>query len=598
MKSDGPRAGRGIGTPLLALVFTVACVGALLELGSGAPAAPPTVYAFPIPGGRVASPETQISFRGVPVTPVSVTGSESGAHSGVVLRDSDGHGSSFLPKVPFTPGEVVTVRTPPPVRVAGSTDGVFHFKVATPAPMPACKKYPVAPRVPGGVWRFHSRPDLHPAAVKVTWASKRMAPGDVFVGPGDGPVQTGPMIFDPAGHLIWFKPLKGVDWASDFMAQRYHGQSVLTWWQGCYQGGGVDEIYNSHYRPVAVVRAGNGLHADLHEFKITPQGTALIEANYPVIWPSPTAQGAKVVIDGVVQEIDIRSCQVDPTCLVLFQWDSLDHVPVSAVHVRRAAQTGDYFHVNSIQQDSDGNLVISSRNAWAAYKVSHHTGRIIWTLGGKHSSFKFGPGAAFAFQHDVRVFDHDTLVTTFDDEGGPPAVGSQSRGLKLRLDLKTMTATLVAQYVHHPPLQSFYMGGVQSLPDSHVFVGWGPLGRFSEFGPHGRLLFEARFVGPDLSYRAYRFPWIGTPTTSPSVAAFGSGHGTRVYASWNGATQVTSWQVLGGGTPDSLTAQGAFATRGFETAMSIRTERYVAVQARNGSGHVIGRSVTVQAKPQ
>jgi hypothetical protein len=360
----------------------------------------------------------------------------------------------------------------------------------------------------------------------------------------------------------------------------------------------VDEIYNSHYQPVAVVRAGNGLRADLHEFKITPQGTALIEANYPVIWPSRTSRGAKVVIDGVVQEIDIRSCQVDPTCLVLFQWDSLDHVRVSAVHARRAAKTGDYFHVNSIQQDSDGNFVISSRNTWAAYKISQNTGRIIWTLGGKHSSFKFGPGASFAFQHDVRVFDHDTLATLFDDEGGPPAVGRQSRGLKLRLDLKTMRATLVAQYVHHPPLQSFYMGGVQSLPDSHVFVGWGPLGRFSEFGPHGRLLFDARFVGPDLSYRAYRFPWIGTPTTSPSVAASAAGHRTRVYASWNGATEVASWRVVGGRTRDSLTAQGVFAKREFEAAMSIPGVRYVAVQALNASGHVIGRSATVQAKHQ
>jgi hypothetical protein len=228
--------------------------------------------------------------------------------------------------------------------------------------------------------------------------------------------------------------------------------------------------------------------------------------------------------------------------------------------------------------------------------VSHDTGKIIWTLGGKHSSFKFGPRATFAFQHDVRVFAHDTRVTLFDDEGGPPAVGRQSRGLKLRLDRKTMTATLVAQYVHHPPLQSFYMGGMQALPDSHVFVGWGPLGRFSEFGSQGRLLFDARFVGPDLSYRAYRFPWIGTPTTLPSVAASDTGHRTRVYASWNGATEVASWRVLGGHTRDSLTSRGVFGRRDFETAISIRTVRYVAVQALDRSGRVIGRSATVRPR--
>ncbi|MFL5822489.1 MAG: arylsulfotransferase family protein [Solirubrobacteraceae bacterium] len=568
-----------------------------LALGSASPAATPTVHTFPIPGGQVASPETQISFRGIPVTPLSVVGSESGPHSGRVMRHSDGHGSSFLPKVAFTPGEVVTVRTPSTVNVAESKNGVFDFKVATPASQATCVKYPVAPRIRGSVWRFHSRPDLDPAAVKVVTTSKRMAPGDIFVGPGNGPVQTGPMILDPAGRLIWFRPLRGDNWASDFTTQVYLGQSVLTWWQGCNNGGGVDEIYNSHYRRVAAVRAGNGLRADLHEFKITRQGTALITSYYPVIWPVQTPHGKvrQVVVDGVVQEIDIRSCHVGPTCLVLFQWDSLDHVPVRDVHAQRPAKAGDYFHVNSVQQDSDGNLVINSRNTWAAYKVSHDTGRIMWTLGGKHSSFKFGPGAAFAFQHDVRVFAHDTLVTMFDDEGGPPAVGSQSRGLKLRLDLKTMTATLVSQYVHDPALQAFYMGGVQTLPDSHVFVGWGPQGHFSEFDRHGQLLFDARFVGPDSSYRAFRFPWIGIPATFPSVTASDTDNGTQVYASWNGATEVAAWQVLAGSTPTSLTARGVFSKSDFETAMAISRVRYVAVQALDSANRVIGRSPTIQA---
>ena len=566
-----------------------------LVLGGTSPADIPAVYVFPIPGGRVASPQTQISFRGVPVTPLSVVGSESRTHTGVVFRHSDGHGSSFIPKVPFTPGEVVTVTVPSTVRVLGVKNGVFHFTVATPASQPTCVKYPVSPRVRGGVWRFRSRPGFDPAAVKVVKTSSAVAPGDIFVGPGNGPVQTGPMILNPAGQLVWFRPLTGDDWGSDLMVQRYQGQRVLTWWQGCNNGGGVDEIYNSSYQRVATVRAGNGLRADLHEFKITPRGTALITSYYPVIWPVRTPQGKarEVVIEGVAQEVDINSCRVDPKCLVLFQWDSLDHVPVSAVHAQRPAQSGDYFHINSIQQDSDGNFVINSRNTWAAYKVSRETGRIIWTLGGKHSSFKFGPGAAFAFQHDVRVYANDSLVTMFDDEGGPPAVRSQSRGLKLRLDPKTRTASLVTQYLHDPPLQAFYMGDVQPLPDRHLFVGWGPVGHFSEFTRRGKLLFDARFVGPDASYRAYRFPWTGTPTAPPSVVAANTDQGTTVYASWNGATEVAAWHVLAGNTPTSLVARRVFAKQDFETAMTVPRARYVAVLALDSSGRVIGRSPTV-----
>ena len=79
----------------------------------------------------------------------------------------------------------------------------------------------------------------------------------------------------------------------------------------------------------------------------------------------------------MAQEIDI------PTGLVLFQWDSLDHVPLSAGYTQaaRAAHIAngignpyDYFHINSIALDRDGNLLISARNTWAVYKVNHHTG--------------------------------------------------------------------------------------------------------------------------------------------------------------------------------------------------------------------------------
>ena len=97
----------------------------------------------------------------------------------------------------------------------------------------------------------------------------------------------------------------------------------------------------------------------------------------------------------------------------------------------------DYFHLNSIEPDHDGNLLISSRNTWAVYKVNHGTGAIIWTLGGKDSSFKLGRGASFAFQHDVRVRAYgDQFLTMFDDGAGPPYVHSQSRALKLELNLQ------------------------------------------------------------------------------------------------------------------------------------------------------------------
>src|SRR5262249_18408126 len=172
-----------------------------------------------------------------------------------------------------------------------------------------------------------------------------------------------------------------------------------------------DMIMSSSYQVVKTVSAGNGLSADLHEFNLTPRGTALITATYPVIVSAASVGGStqEVVLDSVAQEIDVA------TGLVLFQWDSLDHVPLSAGYTKlpnppkkgkAVVANGiwdpyDYFHLNSIGFDRDGNLIISARNTWSVYAINHQTGAVLWTLGGKRSSFKLVSGVSFAFQHDV-----------------------------------------------------------------------------------------------------------------------------------------------------------------------------------------------------
>jgi Arylsulfotransferase (ASST) len=593
LAARGLRGAVLVGFVLLTLVLS----------SGGSPAATETVHSFPIPGGTVASPQTQIAFRGALITPVSVRGSESGLHTGVVLRDTDGQGTSFIPDTEFTPGETVTVTSPPGMRVAGATGNRFQFRVASPGPQGRCTQHAIARQVPGEIPHFRSQPSLHPPRIRVLTRSRQAERGDMFLDPGSGPVQTGPMIVGPRGQLIWFKPLTGYQWASDFTVQRYQGRRVLTWWQGCNGRGGQDMIYDSSYRPVAVVKAGNGLWADLHEFEITRQSTALITAYYPVYRTAATPGGLarRLETDSVVQEVDIRSCQLYGTCLVLFQWDSLDHVPVRDSEYpgpsssRGPTSAPDYFHVNSVHEDADGNLIIGSRDTWAVYKVSRQTGRIMWTLGGKRSNFSFGPGARFAFQHDARVAGpNDRFMTMFDDEGGPPAVRGQSRALKLRLDFGRMRATLVRQFVHSPPVQDYVMGSAQPLAHSHVFVGWGPSGYFSEYNAAGRLVFDARFAGPDSTYRAFRFRWTGTPAAPPAAAASHGAKRTRVYASWNGSTQVTSWRVLGGSSASTLRPLKTAPKMGFETPIVTRTVAYVAVEALGHSGRVLGRSATIR----
>jgi hypothetical protein len=345
---------------------------------------------------------------------------------------------------------------------------------------------------------------------------------------------------------------------------------------------------------VATVKAGNGLGADLHEFELTSQNTALITAYYPVHWNTSGVKNGSshdLVLDAVVQEVDI------PTGLVLYQWDSLDHVPVTRSYQPAPADAGhpwDYFHVNAVSEADDGSVLVSARNTWSIYNLSHQTGAINWTLGGKASTFKMGNNTPFAFQHDARMLDSDE-ITIFDDGAGPPIVHKRSRGITLRLDFTHKTASLVLQDEHQPGLLAEYEGSVEPLSDGDDLVGWGGVPYLTEFNSKGRPVFDARFVGANSSYRAFRSDWSGMPVTKPSIAARPAGEATTVYASWNGATQVARWRVLGGSSSNALKAVTSARKTAFETAIRLRRrETYVAVQPLDSRGRVLGTSVTAK----
>ncbi len=584
----------------VATIIPLGTVVAALLVPGGSPAATAPVSVFPIAGSQVAPPQAQITFRGLPVSrlgTIIVTGSHSGDHIGTLLGDSDGRGGSFIPRRAFTPGETVTVRTR--LNIVGSGSGTFRFKVATPAGALPNRPFPPTSRVRGDVYHFHSRPDISPAAVRVTRQSSRTARGYIFMAPWYGPLQNGPMVLDSNGGVVWFKALPRNILASDVRVQTYHGQPVLTWWQGYFGAGvgaGVDVINNTSYQEIKTVSAGNGLSADLHEFYITPQGTALILAEYPVRWNASSIHKPSnaILFDSVVQEIDI------PTGLVLFQWDSLDHVPLGASYQSFPSSRGspfDYFHANSVEPDRDGNLILSSRSTSAIYKIDHSSGRVLWVLGGKRSTFRFGRNASPAYQHDVVVrAKNDALVSMFDNGAGLSNAHTQSRVLWLRLDFKHKLATNSGELEHSPAVLSQYAGSEQELPGGDSFVGWGEQPYLSEYNSRGKLIFDASFKDVNASYRAYRFRWNGYPQTLPAVAGANSGRQTTVYASWNGATTVASWRVLAGSSATSLRPAGSARRGGFETWIRISRQSYVQAQALDSKGHVLGTSAVTRSR--
>jgi hypothetical protein len=441
------------------------------------------------------------------------------------------------------------------------------------------------------VWAFRSRPDLSPPAVEVTTQAHDTAPGYIFVAPEKGVTrQGGSMIVDDRGEVVWFRPLQGrYGRAHDLKVQSYRGKSVLTWMDG------VNEyvIFDHSYREIARLSAGNGYYGDHHEFLISPQDTALILIYNAVPWDLSSIGGLKNgrVWQVIVQELDIE------TGKVLFEWHSLEHVGLDETYatVSQDGRPGlDYFHANSIEVDHDNNLLVSARQTFTVYKIDRNTGEIIWRLGGKNSDFEMGPGTRFAFQHDARrqrdgtisVFDNGTTI--FHDS--VPEVVEESRGIVLELDERKMSASLVREYTH-PDKQYAHAGGnMQLLPNHNVFIGWGRALVFSEFSKDGELLFDARLPPPNRSYRYFRFPWSGHPTDRPAaVAERANEEELEVYASWNGATEVSSWEVLAGPRPGQIEPLGSVPRNGFETALSVQTPHpYVAVRAKDRSGRVLG----------
>ncbi len=470
-----------------------------------------------------------------------------------------------------------------------------------------------------GAWSFASAPRLHPPKLltvgHVSW--RRLAPGDFLLanfpnlaarGPMTG--QSGPLLVDQTLAPVWFASVPTNVVAADLQQETYLGQPVLVWWEGQLTdtGGtlrGEVVVVDQDYRRRATLRARRPWVISQHDAVISG-GDIWVTVYRYVRNQNLTAYGGPrrgTVYDAGVQEYELA------TGKLLYTWDALNpgrapHIPLAASEQPASVATApgaawDAYHLNSIQVLPSNRILVSMRNTWAAYLIDTTTGKIDWTLGGKHSSFKFARGASFAWQHHVQ-FVSATELTLFDDACcrleprhrlGPTS--GTSRGVVLRLDLVRRTASLLAAFPHRPPLAVLFLGSMQLRPNHGALVGWGSLPYFSEYSRRGAQLLDVRFPGKDQSYRAlFTSSWVGTPSYPPHGAVRHTGARETVYASWNGATEVSRWEIMAGSSPHDLRVIAAGRRRGFETAFAVRAGSggYFAVRALSSGGQVLGTS--------
>lgn len=445
------------------------------------------------------------------------------------------------------------------------------------------------PKVAG---TLHTIDGVSPPKLTVTRPATGTAPGYLFVAEKGGKDKpSGPVIADNRGRIVWYHEVQRGLEATDFRTQTYEGKAVLTWWQGTISKAGVGRgeyvVYDDAYQELKRVKAGHGLAGDLHEFQLTPRGTAYITAYDEVPADLTPVGGPKhgYVYDSVVQEVEVDSGDV------VFEWRSLDHVPLTeslqarhepAVHATKK-RPFDYFHVNSIKDAPNGDILVSARNTSTLYLL-RRDGSIVWRLGGKRSDFTPAAAVKFRFQHDAELHDDHTL--SLFDNGAIPKVEPFTRPMVLHLDQKARRATIAKTFVHPAKISSPFEGDLQLLADGGALVGWGGVRKVTEFTPDANVRFELKLPYGD-TYRAYRLPWAGRPGGKPAVAVQ---HAT-VFASWNGKTGVASWEVLAGG---NVVARRAW--NGLETAIPLTgSPGKVQVRALDADGRTLGVSDAVAA---
>ncbi len=471
--------------------------GIALPLLAGVAQAAPAVAVSPLNGTPDASPYTQISFLGVAageIHNVRVVGSSTGSHSGSLKSYVSATGASFLPAHSFAQGESVTASAT--VGPKGHTANVrTTFTIARLAPYdePASSQTHLTGH--GLVQQFHSAPTLEPPTISVTTDSPAAAEGDIFLTPSSGYGQGGAMITDRHGRLVWFHPVpKGVTTA-DLQAENYKGQPVLVWWEGRVATGlgvgfGRDSIYSTSYQPIATINAGNGYQADLHEAQVTPSGSAYITA-YTLVDADLSSAGGKSdgeLQDAIVQEVDV------PTGLVMFEWHAYGHVALSDSYSKRPQIPPAPVGLLPRQLGVAGPLGRRELHDL----LTQHLGGLRdqpcqrldhYRIGGRHPTFKQGPGTGTAYQHDVR-WQPDHTLTIFDN-GATPKAHSESRAIRERIDFAHKTVTLVSRFTGQ--ILTGSQGDDQVQPNGDSFVGWGEEPYMTEFSPTGQVLFSAHF---------------------------------------------------------------------------------------------------------
>jgi hypothetical protein len=359
------------------------------------------------------------------------------------------------------------------------------------------------------------------------------------------------MIFDSFGNLVYIK--KFSDNAGDFKMQQ-NGQITYPF----SFSGNINRKYfimDSTFIVRDSVKCEGGYFTDSHDMIILPNGHFLMLGFENVTMDlsgynwfngngSPGSTTATVVC-GTVQILD-------QSRNIVFNWRSVEHYDFSDVQQQWLFNPAviDWTHYNSVEMDSDGNIITSSRHFSEVTKINRNTGVIMWRMGGKRNQFTFinDPDSGFYGQHDARRITNGNI--TIFDNGYLSAQRHPARGIEYLVNEQNLTAELVWSHAYSNS-SSRFLGRMQRLENGNNLIGWGGLisenATFSVVTSAGSELMKLSFIDTLFSYRAHNYPALPWSLNRPQVTCFeelnvsyldaGAGHSSYLWST--GATTRT-----------------------------------------------------------
>ena len=285
-----------------------------------------------------------------------------------------------------------------------------------------------------------------------------------------------------------------------------------------------------------------------------------------------------------------------PSARVLFEWRSLDHVKLTESY-SKVAPAFDFFHVNSIDVDADGNLLVSARNTWTVYKIdrAHRQG----DLAARRQEERLRDGAG----HAVRLAARRPARRRRERDDAlrqrrRPAGASRSRaGSRSSLDLGEEARD--ARPPVRPPAEDARPRASAASRRSRTATSssaGAPSRTSPSTRPAGAVLLDAKLPHGGQNYRTLRFPWMRVPAERPRLAARSTAvRDAALRDAGTARPAFTPGRCSPGARPTSLTPRdaprpGPGSRRG---STSRRAHRYAAVVALDAGGKPLGRSAAV-----